>query len=142
MKVKSVTLLFVLLSAAVFAQDSLRTVCIAPFKVLPVADEFLRAMAPYEPPARAEKFRNIRKALEDKNFQREVEQDESLNYLLHDTIALSMLKGSEQTNVIPPEAWANLDVRLLPGDDPKEFLATIRHVVNDPNAPVRQILEG
>jgi acetylornithine deacetylase/succinyl-diaminopimelate desuccinylase-like protein len=107
-----------------------------PFKVLPVADEFLRAMAPYEPPARAAKFRNIRKALEDKNFQREVEQDESLNYLLHDTIALTMLKGSEQTNVIPPDAWANLDVRLLPGDDPKEFLATIRRVVNDPNVSV------
>ncbi len=49
-----------------------------------------------------------------------------MNYLLRDTIALTMLGGSEQTNVIPPEAWANLDVRLLPGDDPKEFLATIR----------------
>jgi acetylornithine deacetylase/succinyl-diaminopimelate desuccinylase-like protein len=110
-----------------------------PLKVLPVADEFLRAMAPYEPPARAEKFRNIRQALEDKNFQREVEQDESLNYLLRDTIALSMLGGSEQTNVIPPEAWANLDVRLLPGDDPKEFLESIRHVVNDPNVSVEPL---
>jgi acetylornithine deacetylase/succinyl-diaminopimelate desuccinylase-like protein len=110
-----------------------------PFRVLPVADEFLRAMAPYEPPARAEKFRNIRKALENKSFQREVEQDEALNYLLHDTIALTMLKGSEQTNVIPPEAWANLDVRLLPGDDPKEFLATIRRVVNDPNVSVEPL---
>jgi acetylornithine deacetylase/succinyl-diaminopimelate desuccinylase-like protein len=107
-----------------------------PFKVLPAADEYLRAMAPYEPPARAEKFRNIRLALEDKNFQREVEQDESLNYLLRDTIALTKLNGSEQTNVIPPEAWANLDVRLLPGDDPKEFLATIRGVVNNPNVSV------
>jgi acetylornithine deacetylase/succinyl-diaminopimelate desuccinylase-like protein len=107
-----------------------------PLKVLPVAEEFLRAMAPYESPERAEKFRNIRKALEDKNFQREVEQDESLNYLLRDTIALTMLGGSEQTNVIPPEAWANLDVRLLPGDDPKQFLETIRQVVNDPNVSI------
>ncbi len=107
-----------------------------PLKVLPVAEEFLRAMSPYESPERAEKFRNIRKALEDKNFQREVEQDESLNYLLRDTIALTMLGGSEQTNVIPPEAWANLDVRLLPGDDPKQFLETIRQVVNDPNVSI------
>ena len=107
-----------------------------PLKVLPVAEEFLRAMAPYESPERAEKFRNIRQALEDKNFQREVEQDESLNYLLRDTIALTMLGGSEQTNVIPPEAWANLDVRLLPGGDPKQFLQTIRQVVNDPNVSV------
>jgi acetylornithine deacetylase/succinyl-diaminopimelate desuccinylase-like protein len=110
-----------------------------PLKVLPVVDEFLRAMAPYEPPGRAEKFRNIRQALEDKDFQREVEQDESLNYLLRDTIALSMLGGSEQTNVIPPEAWANLDVRLLPGDDPKEFLESIRRVVNDANVSVEPL---
>src|SRR6202451_637165 len=107
-----------------------------PLRVLPVAEEFLRAMAPYESPERAEKFRHIRQALDDKNFQREVEQDESLNYLLRDTIALTMLGGSEQTNVIPPEAWANLDVRLLPGDDPKQFLESIRQVVNDPNVSV------
>ena len=47
-----------------------------------------------------------------------------------------MLGGSQQTNVIPPEAWANVDVRLLPGADPKEFLETIRRVVNDPNVTV------
>jgi acetylornithine deacetylase/succinyl-diaminopimelate desuccinylase-like protein len=110
-----------------------------PLKVLPVVEEFLRATAPYEPPARAEKFRNIRQALEDKHFQREVEQDESLNYLLRDTIALSMLGGSAQTNVIPPEAWANLDVRLLPGDDPKQFLESIRRVLNDPNVTVEPL---
>jgi len=110
-----------------------------PLKVLPVVDEFLRTMASYEPPARAEKFRNIRQALEDKNFQHEVEHDESLNYLLRDTISLTMLGGSEQTNVIPPEAWANLDVRLLPGDDPKEFLESIRRVVNDPNVSVEPL---
>jgi acetylornithine deacetylase/succinyl-diaminopimelate desuccinylase-like protein len=107
-----------------------------PLKVLPVVEEFLRDMAPYESPERAEKFRNIQQALQDKNFQREVEQDESLNYLLRDTVALTMLGGSEQTNVIPPEAWANLDVRLLPGDDPKQFLGTIRQVVNDPNVSI------
>ena len=107
-----------------------------PLKVLPVVDEFLRTMAPYELPARADKFRNIRQALQDRNFQRDVEQDESLNYMLRDTISLTMLGGSEQTNVIPPEAWANLDVRLLPGDDPKEFLESIRHVVNDSNVSV------
>jgi acetylornithine deacetylase/succinyl-diaminopimelate desuccinylase-like protein len=110
-----------------------------PLKVLPVVDEFLRTMAAYESPQRAEKFRNIRQALQDKNFQREVERDESLNYLLRDTISLTMLGGSEQTNVIPPEAWANLDVRLLPGDDPKEFLASIRQVLNDPNVSVEPL---
>ena len=62
--------------------------------------------------------------------------DESIDFLLRDTIAVTMLGGSQQTNVIPPEAWANVDVRLLPGADPKEFLESIRRVVNDPNVTV------
>ena len=108
-------------------------------KVLPVVEEFLRDMAPYEPPEQAREYRNIRKAIEDKKFQQDVEKDESLNFLLRDTISLTMLGGSEQTNVIPPEAWANLDVRILPGGDPKALLEQIRRVVDDPNVTVEPL---
>lgn len=108
-----------------------------PLKVLPVVEEFLHVMAPYEPPARARKFLNIRQSIQDKKFQEEIERDESLNYLLRDTISLTMLGASEQTNVIPSEAWANLDVRLLPGEDPKQFLEVIRSVVADPDVAIR-----
>jgi acetylornithine deacetylase/succinyl-diaminopimelate desuccinylase-like protein len=110
-----------------------------PLRVLPVVDEFLRDMAPYEPPEQAREYRNIRKALEDKEFQDQVERNESLNFLLRDTISLTMLGGSEQTNVIPPEAWANLDVRILPGGDPKALLEGIRRAVNDPNVTVEPL---
>jgi acetylornithine deacetylase/succinyl-diaminopimelate desuccinylase-like protein len=107
-----------------------------PFKVLPIVEESLREMAGDEPPARARQFRNIRQAVQDRKFQLQMEQDESLNFLLRDTISLTMLGGSEQTNVIPAEAWANLDVRLLPGEDPKQFLETLRRVVNDPDVSI------
>jgi acetylornithine deacetylase/succinyl-diaminopimelate desuccinylase-like protein len=107
-----------------------------PMRVLPVVDEFLRDMAPYEPPERVAQYRDIRKAIEDKKFQEEVQKDESLNFLLRDTISITMMGGSEQTNVIPPEAWANLDVRILPGGDPKAVLAAVRRVVNDPDVTV------
>ncbi len=110
-----------------------------PLRVLPVVDEFLREMAPYEPPEQAREYRNIRKAIEDKKFQQDVERDESLNFLLRDTISLTMLGGSEQTNVIPPEAWANLDVRILPGGNPKALLEQIRRVVDDPNVTVEPL---
>jgi acetylornithine deacetylase/succinyl-diaminopimelate desuccinylase-like protein len=108
-----------------------------PLKVLPVVDEFLHVMAPYEPPVRAKQFRNMKQAILDKKFQEQVEQDESLNFLLRNTISLTMLGGSEQTNVIPPDAWANLDVRLLPGEDPQAFLQSIRRVVADPDVTVQ-----
>lgn len=110
-----------------------------PLRVLPVVEEFLRDMAPYEPPEQAAYYRNIRKAIEDKKFEEQVERDESLNFLLRDTISLTMLGGSEQTNVIPAEAWANLDVRILPGGDPKAVAETLRRVVNDPNVTVEPL---
>ena len=110
-----------------------------PLRVLPVVEEFLRDMAPYEPPDRAVYYRNIRKAVEDKKFEEQVERDESLNFLLRDTISLTMMGGSEQTNVIPPEAWANLDVRILPGGDPKGVAETLRKLVNDPNVTIEPL---
>jgi acetylornithine deacetylase/succinyl-diaminopimelate desuccinylase-like protein len=110
-----------------------------PLRVLPVVDEFLRDMAPYEPPERAVYYHNIRKAIEDKKFQDQVERDESLNFLLRDTISLTMLGGSGQTNVIPPEAWANLDVRILPGGDPKGVVETLRRVVSDLNVTIEPL---
>jgi acetylornithine deacetylase/succinyl-diaminopimelate desuccinylase-like protein len=107
-----------------------------PLKVLPVVDEFLHALAPNESPERAKYFRNASQYLQDKNFQQIIESDESLNYLFRNTIAVTMLGGSEQTNVIPAEAWANIDVRLLPEEDPQSFLESIQKVVNDPNVTV------
>ncbi len=113
-----------------------------PYKVLPVVEEFLRDMAPYEPADRARRYRNVRQALQDRNFQEQVDHDESLSFMLRDTVALTMLGGSGQTNVIPAEAWANLDVRLLPGEDASQFLETIRKVINDPNVTVEPVPGG
>jgi acetylornithine deacetylase/succinyl-diaminopimelate desuccinylase-like protein len=110
-----------------------------PLRVLPVVEEFLQDMAPYEPPEQAREYRNIRKAIEDEKFRREVVNDESLNFLLRDTISLTMMGGSEQTNVIPPEAWANLDVRILPGGNPEGLLEKLREVVGDPNVTIEPL---
>jgi acetylornithine deacetylase/succinyl-diaminopimelate desuccinylase-like protein len=107
-----------------------------PLHAIPVVEEFFREMAVYEPPARAEKFRDINRGLQDEAFHADMDKDGSVNFLLRNTISLTMLQGSAQTNVIPPEAWANLDVRLLPGEDPQQFLAQMVKVVNDPNVTV------
>jgi carboxypeptidase PM20D1 len=81
----------------------------------------------------------MKQAIQDKKFQDQIERDESLNFLLRDTVSLTMLGGSQQTNVIPPDAWANFDVRLLPGDDPQAFLESIRRVVGDPDVSIQPL---
>lgn len=42
---------------------------------------------------------------------------------------MRVLGGSEKINVIPTEAWAELDCRLLPDQDPDEFLAELGGVL-------------
>ena len=110
-----------------------------PLRVLPVVDEFLRDMAPYEPPEQAREYKDIQKAIQEPSFQQKVASDESLNFLLRDTISLTMMGASGQTNVIPPEAWANLDVRILPGGNPNALLEDLRKVVNDPNVSIEPL---
>ncbi len=108
-------------------------------KVIPVVAEFLKNMSRFETGDRAGWFAQPRAALKDPTFRRDVEGDRSLNYLLRDTISLTMLGGSQQTNVIPSQAWANLDVRLLPGDRPADFLALMRRVIADPEVTVEPL---
>jgi acetylornithine deacetylase/succinyl-diaminopimelate desuccinylase-like protein len=53
------------------------------------------------------------------------------NAILRNTISLTGLQGSNKTNVIPPEATAKLDIRLLPDQDPAQMLATLQRIVGD-----------
>ena len=100
-------------------------------KILPTVERFFRDIAPLEPPARAAQFRNLRQAIQQPEFRAWVTRDEMYNYLLRNTVSLTVLQGSKQTNVIPGEAVAHLDVRLLPGEDPEAFRKELRKVVAD-----------
>ncbi len=54
------------------------------------------------------------------------------NSMLRDTIAPTILAGGIANNVIPAEARANLNVRLLPGDTIDTLLNELNKLVNDP----------
>jgi acetylornithine deacetylase/succinyl-diaminopimelate desuccinylase-like protein len=53
------------------------------------------------------------------------------NAILRNTISLTVLSGSNKTNVIPPEASGEIDVRLLPDQDPAQMLATLKRLAAD-----------
>jgi acetylornithine deacetylase/succinyl-diaminopimelate desuccinylase-like protein len=53
------------------------------------------------------------------------------NAILRNTITLTGLQGSNKTNVIPAEATAVIDIRLLPDADPNALLANLKRLVND-----------
>lgn len=105
--------------------------------VLPVVDQFFKAMSRYETGARKQQFMDVRESLKDPKFRQSIEDDQNLNYMFRNTITLTQMEGSHQTNVIPAVATAHIDVRLMPGEDPQKFLAAITKVVNDPKVEIK-----
>src|SRR3972149_12309940 len=110
-----------------------------PWVVTPAADAFFKARAASQAPGRAEKYRNIREALNDPAFRRLIEADPFFNAILRNTISITMLRGAPQTNIIPTVAEARVDIRLLPGQDPVAFLGQIKVLVEEPGVTVETI---
>ncbi len=54
------------------------------------------------------------------------------NSMLRDTIAPTELNAGVRANVVPPQASANLNIRLLPGNSIQDVLAQMQKAVNDP----------
>ena len=103
-----------------------------PLIVTPAVERYFRDLATIErDPARRAWFADIRAALRDSAAVRAVTADLTYNALLRNTISITGLRGSDQTNVIPPVATAAIDVRLLPGQEPATLLAELVRVVSD-----------
>jgi acetylornithine deacetylase/succinyl-diaminopimelate desuccinylase-like protein len=56
--------------------------------------------------------------------------------MLRTSISPNVFQGGYRVNVIPSEAVATLDVRMLPDDEPAAFLEEVKRVVNDPSVEV------
>jgi acetylornithine deacetylase/succinyl-diaminopimelate desuccinylase-like protein len=54
------------------------------------------------------------------------------NSMLRDSVAPTMLQAGVRANVIPSEARANLNIRLLPGDTVSALINELQKLVNDP----------
>ncbi|HEY9787300.1 MAG TPA: M20/M25/M40 family metallo-hydrolase, partial [Candidatus Obscuribacterales bacterium] len=62
--------------------------------------------------------------------------DRMLSSMLVNTVSITVLKAGYKTNVIPGEAVAELDCRLLPGVDKDEFIAEIKRAIHDPTIEI------
>ncbi len=101
-------------------------------KVTPAVQAYFTALAAREEPERAARLRALGESLTDPTFRKEFLANPSYNALVRNTISPTVLEGSNKTNVIPAHARAQLDCRLLPGEDPQQFVKELEQVVGDP----------
>ncbi len=111
-----------------------------PLRVVPAVAEMFQALAPVAAPEDAEGFRDLAHGLADAGFRERFLARPGYAALVKSTVSITVLRGGPRTNVVPAEASAQLDARLLPGDDCGEFTEQIREVIDDPGIEIETLL--
>ena len=57
--------------------------------------------------------------------------------MVRTSVSPNMITGGYRSNVIPSEAKARLDVRMVPGENPDALLEQIKSAINDPAVDVQ-----
>ena len=111
------------------ALERLRQHQFAP-RIVPAVAAYFKGIAPVAPPAWRQRYANIAAAIRAPGVVAELQRDDPARHtLVRNTCSITRLGGSDKINVVPPEAWAEIDCRLLPDQDPKLFLAELGRVL-------------
>jgi acetylornithine deacetylase/succinyl-diaminopimelate desuccinylase-like protein len=107
-----------------------------PLRVIPEIAEYYARLATVLPATEAQGLDDLPTSLTDPEFRARFLASPHRAATVRTTFAVNVLRGSEKRNVIPPEASADIDCRMLAGDDPEEILAWVHSVVSDDQVEV------
>src|SRR5512146_91933 len=109
-----------------------------PVHVLDTVRDYFRAVAKLD--KGPSEFKDIAASLRKPGYRKEFLKNQRYDALVRDTVTPTVLGASQKTNVIAPTAYAEIDCRLLPGTDTREFLDRIRQVIGDDTIKVDVLL--
>src|SRR6266436_466808 len=105
----------------------------APVHFTAVVRRYFEGLAAVSDDEIAKWLRSLESADRGEHAQRVIsETNPEWGAMMHDTIAPTMLSGGVRANVIPGEARATLNIRLLPGDTIDVLLGALTKLVSDP----------
>jgi acetylornithine deacetylase/succinyl-diaminopimelate desuccinylase-like protein len=110
-------------------------------RVTPAVDRFFKAQARTETGEHRRWLADASRALKTRRGRAWLLSEPERNALLRNTIAPTVLAGSNRTNIIPQEATAELDIRLLPDEDPRGFRRALEQAIGDPKVKLVPIGE-
>lgn len=111
-----------------------------PIRVTVPVRDYFAALAALEAEPLRSRLSDLPVSLQDPAFFADFTSNARQNALIRNTVTPTVLSAGTRTNVIPGEATANVDCRLLPGEQPDAFLAELRGVVGDPQVTIEPTL--
>ncbi len=122
------------------ALDRLATYQFAP-RIVPAVDTYFKALAPNAPAEWKDAYMDMASTIQDPDKLLALQiHDPGLAALTRNTCSITVLTGSNKINVVPPEAKAQLDCRLLPDQDPQAFIRELTVVLADPAITIDQLM--
>ena len=84
---------------------------------------------------------NISQAIKDPAFLPQLQElNPGLHSLTRDTCSMTRLSASSKINVVAPEAWAELDCRILPDKPAEQFIAELTELIAPAGVEVSVIM--
>ncbi|MGA7918906.1 MAG: M20/M25/M40 family metallo-hydrolase [Candidatus Acidiferrales bacterium] len=105
----------------------------APVQFNSVTRAYFQGIAPLQDDETSKWIRSLDTADRGEHAARVISNENPVwNAMLHDTAAPTMLRAGIRANVVPSEARAVINVRLLPGNQLNPLLMKLQQLVNDP----------
>src|SRR5439155_9271543 len=113
-----------------------------PVQLIPSTRDFFLTLARTSEPPLSTYFNDLVNSADPAMVQkadREISKDPLLHAIMRNTIAPVFLKAGFRGNVIPGSAQATINMRVIPGADPRALISQIRGIINDPRVELTLI---
>ena len=107
-----------------------------PFIIIPLVREYFASLGSTTSGDSRQGHPDIAAALTDHSFARQFTANPHYNALVRNTLTPTILKAGHKVNVIPSDAEATFDCRLLPGTPCTDFLEELRSRLRETGAEV------
>jgi acetylornithine deacetylase/succinyl-diaminopimelate desuccinylase-like protein len=105
-------------------------------RVLPETQQFFTTLAGALPDGAGAGYADLARSLEEPAFRAAFFANPHYAATVGTTFSVTVLRAGDKRNVIPAEAVAEVDCRLLAGDDPEEVVDWIRRTIDDDQVEV------
>ncbi len=112
-----------------------------PFVVIPLVKEYFTNLAKVKPPEESTGYQDIGESLCDPSFAETFTATAYYNAMVRNTLTPTILKAGQKVNVIPSEAEAAFDCRILPGTSSEDFFARLREIIGDEEIEISPVLD-
>lgn len=104
--------------------------------ILPAVREYFKRISPTVGEPYKSAFANIDESIKNPDIYQDILKDKFNSAMLRNTVSPTVLKSGYKTNVIPAEAYAELDCRILPGVPKDTFVNSIKETMKDNSVEV------